>query len=57
MTELAEDVLRLVRSSLPDVLQEVSDVGGAARMLDKLDASVLPASSELNARLGVPKAL
>lgn len=53
VTELADDVVRLVRSTLPDVLQDVSRAGGAPNMLDKLRASVLETSSALAARLGM----
>jgi hypothetical protein len=53
VTELAEDVVQLVRSSLPDVLQQVSRAGGARQMLDKLSASVLGTSNALAERLGM----
>ena len=53
VTELANDVVQLVRSSLPDVLQQVSRTGGASQMLDKLSASVLETSSALAERLGM----
>lgn len=53
VTELADDVVQLVRSSLPEVLQEVSRAGGAPQMLDKVGASVMGTSSALAERLGM----
>ncbi|MDQ2668168.1 MAG: HipA domain-containing protein [Gemmatimonadota bacterium] len=53
VAELADDVVQLIRSTLPDVLQGVSRAGGAPRMLDKLRASVLETSGSLAARLGM----
>lgn len=53
VTELADDVVRLVQSRLPDVLQEVSREGGAPEMLDKLSRSVQQTSIEFAERLGV----
>jgi len=53
VAELADDVVRLVRSSLADVLQDVSHAGGAPDMLDTLGTSVLETSSALAARLGM----
>lgn len=53
VTELADDVMQLVRSRLPDVLHDVSRAGGAPEMLDTLRASVLETSSDLASRLGM----
>jgi serine/threonine-protein kinase HipA len=51
--ELADDVVRLVRSSLPDVLQDVLDEGGAPEMLYRLGASVSQTSNDFAERLGL----
>lgn len=53
VTELAADVVHLVRSSLPEVLQDASRAGAGLEMLDKLSASVLETSSTLAKRLGM----
>ncbi|MEP6733496.1 MAG: HipA domain-containing protein [bacterium] len=55
VTALADDVVQLVRASLPDALEQVSRDGGAASMLDRLCASVLETSSALAERLGVSR--
>lgn len=54
VTELADDVLRRVRTRLPDVLEEVSRVGGAPAMLSTLSASVEETLRALAGRLGLP---
>jgi serine/threonine-protein kinase HipA len=54
LAELADDVVRLVRSRLADVLQEVSRLGGAPEMLDRLSRSVTQTSTEFAQHLGLP---
>ncbi len=54
--DLADDVVRLVQSRLPDVLQEVSREGGASEALDTLSNSVLNTSTDFADRLGISKA-
>ena len=51
VAELADDVVQLVRTGLPDALQEVARAGGSTTMLDKLSASVLQTSTALYERL------
>ena len=53
VAELADDVVQLVRSRLPDVLHDVSRAGGAPELLDRLRASVMETSSALTDRLGM----
>ena len=53
VAELAADVVHLVRSSLPEVLEDASRAGAGLEMLDKLGASVLETSSTLARRLGM----
>lgn len=54
--ELADDVVRLVQSKLPGVLEEVSRAGGASDVLDRLSGSVLHTSTEFADRLGLSTA-
>ncbi len=54
VTDLADDVVHRIRSGLPEVLQDVSRVGGAPQMLDKLSTSVRETASALAKRLGMP---
>jgi serine/threonine-protein kinase HipA len=53
VTDIADDVVQRVRSSLPDVLQNVSRALGAPTMLNELGASVLETSLALRSRLGL----
>lgn len=51
VAELADDVVQLVRTGLPDALQDVARAGRSTEMLDKLSASVLQTSTALGKRL------
>jgi serine/threonine-protein kinase HipA len=53
VTELANEVVRLVQSGLPDVLQDVLREGGQSAMLEKLGISVMRTSTYFAERLGL----
>lgn len=53
VTDLANEVVRLIQSRLPDVLQEVLREGGQPEMLEKLGTSVMQTSADFAKRLGL----